>query len=425
MTAPDTITFGAVLTRSASRPTCIDTQQHTNARPTRSLVLAPFFDLNFANNRPRAVAEVLAEFGPVDVVTTGFDHLLKVEKPRTPWIGARETIYLPTPMYRANVSVRRFWSHIAFARRAIAYVRAHREAYDVVYATAPLNLLAARAFGEAADCVRVLDVVDVWPDVLPFPRAIRRLAWPAFAAWKRLFRIACARADALLAVSDTFLAEALPSFGGPTGGARRVYIGQPPLPPHVRSAVGTRRRIAYVGNIGWLYDFETLLDALDTPDRRDVYELHVIGRGDREEWLRAELQRRGLAYQFHGVVTELGALAAVLGECHVAFNGYRNTGAAFSYKATTYLAAGLPLINSMTGDLERLVRSRGLGANYRESDSASLAAALDQLAAEPADALRQRCLAFFDAEISSVAVAAQLREFLTEQITAKRVSRTA
>ena len=386
-------------------------------------MLAPFFSVESAANRPRLVAEVLGSFGPVDVVTTSFDHQRKAAKPPETFRGGR-VVHLRTRPYRTNVSVGRFASHVAFARHALGYVAAHAADYDVLYATAPLNLLAARAFRAAGDRLTILDVVDVWPDVLPFPPAARRAGWPLFRAWKALFADACRHADLLLAVSDTFLAEGRRWFAGEPAHARRFYIGHASLlgEPRTTDAAAAprapdgRTRIAYVGNIGRLYDFETLLDALDSPGRRGRCELAIVGAGDREAWLLAELERRAIPFTHHGVVYDPLALARILASCDAGFNGYRNTSAAFSYKATTYLAAGLPLVNSMTGDLEALVGARGLGANYRHGDAASLVAALDAVTGADRDAMRRRCVRFFREEIETGAVAEQMRAFLAQAI---------
>ena len=382
----------------------------------RTLVLAPFFDLSAATNRPRLLAEALARFGPVDVVTTSFDHGRKAPKPPERWPAVARVVHLPTPAYRSNVSAARFRSHVAFARAALAYVRARAGDYDVVYATAPLNLLASGAFAAAPRALRILDVVDVWPDVLPFPPAVRRLGWPLFAAWKALFARACRHADVLLAVSDRFLDEGRRWFRGPDARARRFYIGHPALPAGGPARPGPRRGLAYVGNIGHLYDFGTLLDALSGPALRDTWELHVVGQGDRDAWLRSELARRGVAHVHHGVVTDPAPLGAILARCDAGFNGYRNTSAAFSYKATTYLAAGLPLVNSMGGDLAALVRDRGLGANYAEGDVGALVGAVQQVAEADRAALRARCRRFFAEEIEVGAVADRLHAFLAAHL---------
>jgi glycosyltransferase involved in cell wall biosynthesis len=366
------------------------------------------------------MAAVLARFGPVDVVTTGFDHVRKRHKPPEIWPVARRVAQLPTPAYPRNVSVRRFWSHLVFARRALHFAAAHAAEYDVVYATAPLSSLASAAFARLSHAVRILDVVDVWPDVLPFPPVVRRFGAPAFHAWKAHFAEACRRADVLLAVSDAFLDEGRRWFRGDAERAQRFYIGHPAFPSTGGARVDSgRRRVAYVGNIGTLYDFDTLLDALDAPELRGTYQLDVIGGGDRDRWLRGELRRRGLAHHHWGVVHAPEVLGPILGQCHVGFNGYRNTSAAFSYKATTYLAAGLPLLNSMGGDLATLVRDRQLGANYAEGDCDSLRGAIAGLGSQDQGAVRARCRTFFAEELESARVDAQLQEFLTSVLGAR------
>ena len=361
------------------------------------------------------MAEVLAAFGPVDVVTTSFDHARKRQKPPEHWPVARRVVQLPTPAYSANVSARRFWSHVMFARRALQFAAAHTGDYDVVYATAPLSSLAAAAFAHFPRALRILDIVDVWPDVLPFPPKVRRYGAPAFRAWKAQFTNACRRADVLLAVSDRFLDEGRRWFHGSTQYARRFYIGHPRFPSgSVVTANTDRRRVAYVGNIGTLYDFETLLDALSTPGIRERYHLDVIGDGDRDAWLRRALIRREIAHRHWGAVHAPDVVGPILAGCDVGFNGYRNTTAAFSYKATTYLAAGIPILNSMGGDLAALVRDRQLGANYADGDVESLRFALRELESRNQDAARERCRTFFAQELESTQVAAQVRGFVAD-----------
>ena len=393
-------------------------------REVRSVVLAPFFGLEAVNNRPRTLAAALARFGPVDVVTTSFEHARKAERGPQEWATVRRIVQLPTPAYRANVSVARFRSHITFARAALRYIRARRPEYDVVYATTPLNLLAAGAFAAAPHALRILDVVDVWPDVLPFPAAARRLGWPVFAAWKRLFAQACRRADVLIAVSDEFLREGRRWFRGPESATRRFYPGDAVLPTGGARPSPGPRRIAYVGNVGHLYDFEPLLDVLSRPAQRGRWALDVVGRGDRDDWLRGELTRRDIPHTHHGVVSDPARLGAILGACAVGFNGYRNTTASFSYKATTYLAAGLPLLNSMEGDLGALVHARGLGANYRGGDPDSLARGLEDLAAANPDVLGARCRYFFRTELDVATIADQVHAFLASQLAARFAARS-
>ena len=218
-------------------------------------------------------------------------------------------------------------SHVVFSLRAWWMCRRSGRDHDVVYATVPLNLLALLVFRTRVDRLRIVDVVDIWPDVLPFPRRVRQLFWPLFVAWRSTFRLAVTSADLLLTVSDRFLNESMPAFRGVAGGARRVYIGHPAL-PHVSRVPGGALTIAYVGNIGRVYDFDTLVDAMANCGR--AVRLLLIGDGNRCARLRGLLDRRGVPHEYFGVVYDAAALAAILARADLGFNGYVGTSAAFS-----------------------------------------------------------------------------------------------
>ena len=121
---------------------------------------------------------------------------------------------------------------------------------------------------------------------------------------------------------------------------------------------------------------------------------------------------RDLPHEYFGSVYEPAALARILRRAHVGFNGYRDTSAAFSYKAATYLAAGLPLLNSMSGDLETLVPTHGLGSNYRAGDVDSLLASLRTIEQSPPEHWELQSRRYFQHEVEHSAVVAKLRRFL-------------
>lgn len=381
----------------------------------RSIVLAPFFSHEASANRPLLVSEVLARFGPVDIVTTDFDHLRKTRKPRFQFPDGRRAIhYLATPRYSTNVSVARFLSHGVFSVRAFLFLRRRASEYDVIYATLPLNLLANLAFRAGARQRRIADVVDIWPAVLPFPARAKRLLRPLLALWQRTFVSAVAASDVLMAVSDRFLQESLPAFRGRQGAARRFYIGYPRLPIVPRPS-RDRLTIAYIGNIGQLCDLDAMLDAADrcpTPPR-----VLLVGDGDRRAWLVDELARRRIPHEYFGVIYDDEVIARILARADFGFNGYLNTSAAFSYKANTYLAAGLPLLNSMGGDLHEIVERERLGFNYAPRDGAGLARCLQMVTPHLLEQLRANAQRFFAASLDQEQVKRELHEYF-EQILA-------
>lgn len=383
----------------------------------RAIVFAPFFSVDVPANRPRFIASVLAELMPVDVVTTDFDHGSKQKRQHRQCSPFEKVVYLEGRSYKSNVSPARLISHLLFAFKAATYFKKHRNQYDVIYASAPLNVLPWLLFRSAGKRTKIIDVIDIWPDALPFPQLLRRVLAPFFALWKWFFKSGVHMADVVLAVSDRYMDEAN-KYASQFARSKRFYIGHEALLSQVpKQCVFT---VAYIGNMGRLYDFETLLDVLADTELREQMQLFVIGEGDRQEWLVSQLERRHIRYRYFGAIFDTAQLADILRSCHVGFNGYINTSAAFSYKASTYFAAGLPIVNSMGGDLHRLVAELGLGENYEGGHRMELKEALLRVYRNGPAPLADNCDRFFGAELDFAKVRAQVKEFFVANLTLAR-----
>lgn len=346
---------------------------------------------------------------PVDLITSDFEHLRKCKRSVCRCAPFEKVVLLPTLGYQSNVSVRRLISHFFFAISTAAYLWREIRRYDVVYVSIPLNITAWLVMSLAGTRKKILDIVDIWPDVLPLSPGLKSALRPFFSIWKWFFKASVRKADLVMAVSDFFLSEAK-QFARPGVRMQRFYIGQDLLkcsPP--KQPIFT---LAFVGNLGHVYDFETLLDVLAEDDVRQSVQLFLIGEGDRREWLLAQLTKRDIRHKYWGVVYEPSQLAEILRSCHAGFNGFIRTGAAFSYKACTYLAAGLPLLNSMTGDLKKLVREKDLGENYEGGNRQELREALRRLCNGGSEMKTRNCEEFFSSTVQKDQVLIQMERFL-------------
>jgi len=381
-------------------------------RRRRAIVLAPFFNAKISGNRPMSAACVLAEIATVEVVTTDFDHGTKKRCKSAQVAPIDKITYLWTLPYYSNVGVMRLLSHVTFAIRAALYFRRHRDKFDIVYVTLPMNVLAWLALRSAHHQFKIGDVIDIWPDGLPFPPRLVKLFRPFFALWRRFFNLAVAKADVMLAFSDLFLNEAS-RHTAPHCRKRRFYVGDVNLLAEVpKESILT---VAYVGNIGRLYDFETLLDVMTDMERGSV-QLFILGEGDRREWLLNELKRRGIPHEYFGYVYDQAQFGSILCRAHVGFNGFGNTCVGISYKANTYFAAGLPILNSLPGELYNLVEKRGLGLNYRSADRSSLKQCFSQLNQGELKSMSENCVRFFSVELERSRVHENMLAFLRECI---------
>jgi len=377
----------------------------------RALVIAPFLYVEMNANRPLSAACVLSEFAVVEAMTADFNHTTKAAKQNEQVPPIDRIIYLKTPHYSRNVSLGRLWSHLVFSYRAAKLLRKDWNRYDIVYVTLPMNIIAWYVLRNSSARFKIVDVMDIWPDALPFRPSVRYILAPLLAAWKWFFKASVRKAGLILAVSDE-IRNSAQIYAGRNTQLKRLYIGHAPLV----APVGKQPTItiAYVGNLGWLYDFETLLDALSEKYYKDKVQVFVVGKGDRQNWLIRELERRSIRYHFFGVVFDMDRLAEILCSCHIGFNGYCNTTAAFSYKANTYFAAALPILNSMEGDLQRLVAERGLGLNYRARDVDSLKRCLAQINDHTLETMSTNCRKFFSDEIDRGRVRKDMHRYFAE-----------
>jgi glycosyltransferase involved in cell wall biosynthesis len=391
-------------------------KDRANDNRRRALVIAHSFSTDMNANRPQSAACVLSRLADVEVVTTDFDHWTKKTKERVQISQVSKIVYLKTLAYHNNVSIKRLLSHLFFSVSAGIYFLKHRHRFEIVYVTLPFNILAWFVLRIARGHYKIVDVTDIWPDVLPFsPRHTQRFR-SLFWLWRQCFNAAAGCADIMMAVSDSFFSETA-KFVKADCKCRRFYLGEVSLRRECpKNEILT---IAYSGNLGRLYDFETLLDVI-ADSKRGLIQLYIIGDGDRREWLLGELKRRSLPHQYFGSIYDPAKLGTILSRAHLGFNGFVNTSAAFSTKASTYFSAGLPILNSMNGDLSDLVVRHGLGFNYRGGDRKELKACLARVDNETLRAMSENCIRFFASELDRTKVREEMYEFLRDCLEDKR-----
>lgn len=376
----------------------------------RAIVLAQSLSTDWNANRPLSAACVLSRLADVEVVTTDFNHWTKKPKEKIQFPPIGRITYLKTLPYYSNTGPTRLLSHLLFSIRAGLYFLRHRKRFDIVYATLPFNSLAWFALRNARARQRIIDVTDIWPDVLPFSRRLVRMFRPIFALWRKMFNEAAREADVMMAVSDSFLEETL-KYVRPDCKSRRFYLSEVALRRDVPKE--TALTIAYCGTLGRLYDFETLLEVLSEAERGSM-QLFIVGEGDRREWLLSELRRRNLPHQYFGSVYDPAKLGDILSRAHLGFNGFRNTTAAISTKASTYFAAGLPVLNSMEGELANLVIQHRLGFNYQSGDPSGLKRCFSEINPAELASMSQNCIRFFESELDRARIRDEMYEFLRQ-----------
>ena len=312
--------------------------------------------------------------------------------------------------YEKNVSLARIASHRDFGRTferlaSEGVASGQLERPDIILASLPPleGPEAAARLAKRLDALFVCDVMDAWPEtfqrLLPGPKWLRGLVAPLFlGGMEKRRNAALAAADAISGVADAYLTLArdkraaagagldVPMLTCYLGAYLQEYAEPPRLSPTQIDAsleagpdASQPVKCVYSGSLEAGQDLDTLITAARLlGSAGTAAEIHVAGTGSLEPQLRsaAEGLRGACRLVVHGLLERRDYVkllaAADIGLVLVKPESL----VAVPYKACDYAAAGLALVNSLPGELERLVSDHHAGLTYAAGDAASLARAI-------------------------------------------------
>jgi glycosyltransferase involved in cell wall biosynthesis len=264
---------------------------------------------------------------------------------------------------------------------------------------------AAARLAQRLDATFVLDLMDVWPEtfdrLIPGPGFLRRLIVPfMLGGMLRRRQSLVNEADAVSAATQTYADTALRN--APASLPRHVcYVGaypqefaaplrtidHVPLPNGESTAAADSPSLqcVYAGSLEAGQDLDVLPAVVRQLSAAGVNAtIHVAGTGSAEAGLRrvAAMLGGSCRMEVHGLLPRQ-AYVSLLSRCDVGLVCVKPESlVAVPYKACDYAAAGLALVNSLPGELQRLIDEHAAGVAYTAGDFSSLAQAIAGLAAD-------------------------------------------
>jgi glycosyltransferase involved in cell wall biosynthesis len=314
--------------------------------------------------------------------------------------------------YKKNVSLARIGSHRDFGRtferlanESISSGQLERP--DIILASLPPleGPEAAARLARRLDATFVLDVQDLWPEtfgrLVPGPRFLQRLLAPfVVGAMQNRRKALLKAANAVSATTLTFVEKVL--CGVPAALPRHVcYVGaypqefaaplrtidHVPLPDGESTAAADSPPLecVYAGSLEAGQDLDVLAAAVRQLSAAGVKAtIHVAGTGSAEAGLRraAAVLGGSSRLEVHGLLPRQ-AYVNLLSRCDVGLVCVKpESQVVLPNKACDYAAAGLALVNSLPGELQRLIDEHAAGVAYTAGDFSSLAQAIAGLAAD-------------------------------------------
>lgn len=340
----------------------------TIVAPYCSLPSEPYF------NRFWYLAERLSQSHDVLLITSRFRHYDKSfrrhEDAAATSNGRLRVKLLDEPGYRKNVSLARVASHRVFVRNLARWLHSPQAAeQDIVYSAYPLmatNLLLGKHKARLGYKL-IVDVQDVWPEsfssVVPFLKKVPHKLLPFASRANRAYRCA----DALVAVSQTYLDRAKET--NPNVPGEVIYIGAdfPKLDAAPAKDFGDdKTRFFYLGTLSYSYDVETVCKGVrKLLDDGENVELHIMGGGPDLDRLK---QYACDGIKFYGYIPYAEMMSVAKG-CDISVNAiHSHAMQSVTNKLSDYMALQKPILNSQVNDEVAEVLTLLPHADYRSGD---------------------------------------------------------
>lgn len=340
----------------------------TIVAPYCSLPSEPYF------NRFWYLAERLSQSHDVLLITSRFRHYDKSfrrhEDAAATSNGRLRVKLLDEPGYRKNVSLARVASHRVFVRNLARWLHSPQAAeQDIVYSAYPLmatNLLLGKHKARLGYKL-IVDVQDVWPEsfssVVPLLKKVPHKLLPFASRANRAYRCA----DALVAVSQTYLDRAKET--NPNVPGEVIYIGAdfPKLDAAPAKDFGDdKTRFFYLGTLSYSYDVETVCKGVrKLLDDGENVELHIMGGGPDLDRLK---QYACDGIKFYGYIPYAEMMSVAKG-CDISVNAiHSHAMQSVTNKLSDYMALQKPILNSQVNDEVAEVLTLLPHADYRSGD---------------------------------------------------------
>lgn len=289
------------------------------------------------------------------LVVSDWDHIEKTKRTQFD----EGSIVVPTRPYRRNISVARVLSNLQFSRSAM--IEVGRQKPDIAYVMLPPNSLAKMAadYKRRFPNVRLIfDVLDLWPEAFP-SNLLRRT--PIFPIWRNLRNSSLAAADQIFAECDLF-ADVVRPHSRDTELRPLYYSRADEIPYRETRPREDSLRLCYLGSINNIIDIDAIARMVKIlPGDISV---DVIGDGESRTRLLNALQSNGANVKYHGKVFDPTIKSEILANCHFGINMMKpSVRVGLSMKSIEYMQHGLPILNNLKGDTEKLIASAKIGIN--------------------------------------------------------------
>ena len=326
-----------------------------------------------ASNRYRELAELLCKQPDIELEVITSKFYQRTYQYRTDLDKLTEGIpfkatFVDERAYHKSICIDRLLASRDFGKNALRYLRSQPKP-DVIYQVVPtLDVAdAVSKYAKKNGIPLIVDIQDLWPEAFKMAINLPVISDIAFYPLLRKANRIYKRADAVCAVSQSYVDRAL-RVNKTCKAAQAVYIGIN-LEAFDRGAASIaceklqQPTLAYCGSLSKSYDIRLVIDALALLGQNAPHFL-VMGGGNDLEPLKEYAAQKGVQATFTGFLP-YEQMCARLCRCDMTVNPIVGTSvASIINKHGDYAACGLPVINTQnSAEYCALVEQYQMGFN--------------------------------------------------------------
>jgi glycosyltransferase involved in cell wall biosynthesis len=275
----------------------------------------------------------------------------------------------------------------------------------------------------------LIDVRDLWPDIFvdALSCKVRPIGSIMVAPFARALSEALQAATGITAISKGYLDWAMVRARRPARWTDQVFpLGyRSPLGYAVARPPSTQGKLTcwFLGTFGRTYDLETVIEAarrlLTWPGGQHIR--FVFSGGGEKGPVLQHLAKAVTNVSFTGWL-DASQIANMMRTVDVGLASYvPNAPQSVPNKIAEYLAAGLPIINSLVGETAALIENHQCGLTYHAGDPCDLAQKLLAIVSQPMlrDDMGRRARALFESQFAAEVVYAHMADHI-EAVIAER-----
>lgn len=297
------------------------------------------------------------------------------------------TIFINSISYKKNISFLRLFSHYVYAVNFFKFIKKLNEKPDIIISALPplyLNYKLSK-FSRKNNISFFVDIIDPWPDVFKniLPLKLSFIMNFILFPFDRMLKITLNNSDGIISLSEKYIKWSnskikktdkkniviYPSIDFENYRIKINYYKE-----LNRTESKNLVKLVYAGNLGKSYDIPCILNAAILLEKKyqSKYIFYLAGSGYYKDMI-LKYQNEYSNINYLGRL-EYEDLMKLYSECDFALAQYsKRSTQSITYKFFDYLGAGLPILNSLPGEMAELIEKNNLGLNNSPGNYKQLA----------------------------------------------------